>query len=536
MKRCQCVMLAMLCGIMTGAAGVAQDSPKEAAKASYTEALSSEKGGNLLEALRLYNRALLLDPELADACEHLVTLIRFRTTDWSMDARQEARTIFNATRDQYKLQASLHPDKAVFQWALGLFDNSIIQQDAERYFRTARSLEPGFSKASISLASTLALRGDSAGAREVLHQAFDLNPRDADVVAAYAQSIDSSSLDLRRQLVESLRTLAPEHPAGAELLSRLAVDEGDLKARIADLERVKVLYPPGETNATEWYMRFLFDAYNRTEPIKALTLAQEMTKITPAGDTRKDWQFFARYADTIVQARALADRKSYAEVSKLLKDAQLPYLVSPDPQTLLEADAANFSGGPAKAYQILTRAMALEPSDALPPVITRFATQLKKTPAQVEQDIWNIRRKNSSPFEGFSATSAVDKTRIKLSDYRGRVVLIYFWRPESKDCRDQMPELQKMLDKYRPQGLALITINTSIFQESLARMIMSHYGFVDVYPPDPFWISQHYYLPSIPTSVLLDRQGKAVFYPAFWGYDPRHTFELEVEALLARTK
>jgi Flp pilus assembly protein TadD/thiol-disulfide isomerase/thioredoxin len=445
-----------------------------------------------------------------------------------------ARSILQSTRNLYTLQASLFPNKAIYQWALGQLDVSLTQEAAERYYRKAVALDAGFTRAILSLASTLAYRGDLAGAQECLRKASQALPKDTAVLAAYAHYVGDSNADLRKKLTDRLLDLSPTHAAGAELLSRIAVDEPDLTARIATLERLKILYPPNEVDTTEWYVRFLFDAYNRTDPVQALALAQEMVKIMPAGDAQKDWHDFERYADLMLQARMLLDRQSYAEAAKLLNTAKPPYLVSPDPQTLLQAKAADLAGNPGSAYQIVARALALQPSDALPSVLAQYAGKLKKTPAQVEQDIWNIRRKNSDSFEDFTLIAYRDAKKVRLSDYRGRVILLTFWNQDSADCRDEFPHLQKILDKYGPQGLTIITINVQPREDAIASVLMGHYGFVSLRVPDAEWATAQYRLAALPANVLIDRQGRAVFWPAFWGFDPRHAFVLELQALLAR--
>jgi thiol-disulfide isomerase/thioredoxin len=486
-------------------------------------------------ALRAFNQAVTLDQDFVDACAQLAeTAKAMMGPSLSFSAVTLASTIMQSTRALYALQASLFPNKAIYQWALGQFDVSQTQEDAERYYRKAVALDAGFTKAILSLASTLAYRGDLAGAQECLRKANETKPKDLDVLAAYAKYVGDSNPELRRKLTDQLLELSPTHAAGAELLSRIAVDEPILVARIATLERLKILYPPNEVETTEWYMRFLFDAYNRTDPIMALALAQEMFKITPAGDAQKDWDDFMHYAGAMLQARTLVDRKSYADAAKLLNNAKPPYLVSPDPQAMLQAKAADLAGNPAGAYQIVARTLALQPSDALPAALAQYAGKLKKTPAQVEQDIWNIRRKNSDSFQEFTLTAYRDAKKVKLSEYRGRVVLLNFWHQDSADCRDEFPQLQKMLDKYGTQGLTVITINVQPKQDAIALVFTAHYGFVSLRVPDADWANRQYGIDASPTNVLIDRQGRAVFWPAFWGYDPRHEFELELQALLAR--
>ncbi len=130
------------------------------------------------------------------------------------------QTILENARAHYEQQSALHPDKAFYQWALGECDDSISQEDAERHFREALTLDSKYVSASLSLASTLALRGDATGARDELRHAFALAPRDPEVLVAYSESLDSSDPVLRRKLIDSPLELSPRHPACAELLFR----------------------------------------------------------------------------------------------------------------------------------------------------------------------------------------------------------------------------------------------------------------------------------------------------------------------------
>jgi Tfp pilus assembly protein PilF/peroxiredoxin len=542
-------MFALACGAAFSIVGAAQSKPKPEARTAYEWGMEYLRQGNMSAALRAFNQAVTLDQDYVEACAQLAETAKAMQNGGgggggrfggaadggaAADARILARSILQSTHNLYTLQASLFPNQAIYQWALGQLDASQTQENAESYYRKAVALDAGFTKAILSLASTLTFRGDLAGAQELLRKASEALPNDPDVLAAYAQYVGDSNPDLRRKLTDRLLELSPAHAAGAELLSRISVDESDLTARIATLERLKILYPPNEVDATEWYMRFLFDAYNRTDPIMALALAQEMVKITPAGNAQKDWHDFMSYAELMLQAHTLLDRKSYSDVAKLLNNAKPPYLVSPDPQTLLQAKAADLTGDTAGAYQIVGRTLALQPSDALPAALAQYAGKLKKTPAQVEQDIWNIRRKNSDSFKDFTLTAYRDAKKVKLSDYRGRVVLLNFWVMDSADCRDEFPELQKMLDKYGPQGFTVIAINVQPRQDAIASVFTSHYGFVSLRAPDAYWANSQYGVDALPSNVLIDRQGRAVFWPAFWGFDPRHEFELELQALLAR--
>jgi thiol-disulfide isomerase/thioredoxin len=519
-----------------GTFSAGQNLPREEAKAEYESGLAFQRAGNTAAALDAFGRAVRLDPDYVEACAQLANAAKAAQRS-RLGARAQTKpapdTTLREFRALYASLAAASPDKAVYQWAQGQFDESETQEAAESYYRKAVALDAGFVPAHLSLATTLTYRGDLAGARHYLQNAYELDPEDPDVLAAYAQRVGESDYPLYCKLTDGFLRRFPGHSAGCELLSRMSVHEGNLTARIADLERLKNMYPPSVNSSSEWYMRFLLDAYNRTDPPKALSLAQEMSIIVPSRNTQREWQDSARYEQNLVTARALMDRGLYATAAEQLNGWTTPYLVSPDPQSLLQAEALAKAGKPKQAYKLLVDAMAAEPSDSLRPALLRYGKQLKKTQAQVEQDVWSRMVDFSSSIKNFKLTN-LDGKQVRLPDYRGRVVLLNFWDPMSAACREEFPIMQRMLDKYGTQGLVIIAINVRPAQDAIAGVVMRHYGFVALRVPDSQWVLKNYYIDTTPANILIDRRGRAFFRPAFWGYDPRHAFELMVETLLSR--
>lgn len=48
---------------------------------------------------------------------------------------------------------------------------------------------------------------------------------------------------------------------------------------------------------------------------------------------------------------------------------------------------------------------------------------------------------------------------LNLADYRGKIVVLDFWATWCAPCRDEIPHLVQLQDKYRDQGLQLVGIS-----------------------------------------------------------------------------
>jgi len=112
---------------------------------------------------------------------------------------------------------------------------------------------------------------------------------------------------------------------------------------------------------------------------------------------------------------------------------------------------------------------------------------------------------------------------VSLSDYRGGWVLINYWATWCAPCRKEMPELSALHDErddLTVLGLAFEDTDDSAFEEFLAEFHASYPILrVDVYqPPEPFGAPK-----VLPTTIILDREGKAV--KAFLGPVTREAIE-----------
>src|SRR5580704_18781688 len=59
--------------------------------------------------------------------------------------------------------------------------------------------------------------------------------------------------------------------------------------------------------------------------------------------------------------------------------------------------------------------------------------------------------------------------RVRLSDYRGKVVVLNFWATWCAPCRDEIPMLVEMEKEYRSRGV--VFIGASLDEERTSRQI-----------------------------------------------------------------
>ena len=107
---------------------------------------------------------------------------------------------------------------------------------------------------------------------------------------------------------------------------------------------------------------------------------------------------------------------------------------------------------------------------------------------------------------------------LRLAELRGKVVLINFWASWCGPCRQEMPILDRIHQRYEPTGFSVIGINVES-DPTKARKIADRAGleFPLVLDQDQ-QVSKAYDVQAMPYTVLVDRDGKVRYIHA--GYKP----------------
>ena len=96
---------------------------------------------------------------------------------------------------------------------------------------------------------------------------------------------------------------------------------------------------------------------------------------------------------------------------------------------------------------------------------------------------------------------------IALGRFEGKITLVNFWASWCVPCRDELPALQTLYEKYRDQDFEIIGINIDK-QKRNAQTSVERYGLSYTILLDPdSTIIRRYKGQSMPSSYLMDGQG-----------------------------
>ncbi len=101
--------------------------------------------------------------------------------------------------------------------------------------------------------------------------------------------------------------------------------------------------------------------------------------------------------------------------------------------------------------------------------------------------------------------------KVRLSDYRGKVVLLNFWATWCGPCRQELPTVAKLYGEFKDSGLVVFGVNDE--DKSTARKYLEKEGLALPFLDDSSQKAHRlYHVNAIPTVFLIDPQGKVVKY------------------------
>jgi thiol-disulfide isomerase/thioredoxin len=106
----------------------------------------------------------------------------------------------------------------------------------------------------------------------------------------------------------------------------------------------------------------------------------------------------------------------------------------------------------------------------------------------------------------------LDGTKFEVESRRGKVVLLNLWATWCGPCREEIPELQEIHNRYAPKNFEVIGVSVDESGiESVREFVRDHEMTYPVVLDAESKLANLFQTSMIPTSVVLDRNGRIVW-------------------------
>lgn len=137
----------------------------------------------------------------------------------------------------------------------------------------------------------------------------------------------------------------------------------------------------------------------------------------------------------------------------------------------------------------------------------------------------------ATPAPDFTLKSSTGEN-IKLSELRGNVVMVNFWASWCGPCRQEMPILQQLYDRYQDMGFVLLGVNVDEESALADKMLKDIPVNFPVLYDNENSVSKQYQVKAMPSTFMVDRDGTIRFLHK--GYKPGYEddYQQQIRTLL----
>lgn len=372
------------------------------------------------------------------------------------------------------------------------------------------------------------------------------------------------------QRIEKCRAFVKDHPqhqATADVLESLSdalIEKGGFDpAELVDCLEAKAQLEDESSLPTELVERYHLkhdlpiDSGLRLLELSRERLAQDEKELALESDERrrewmelriayrraKTYAFEARLylRDGRVDPAMESLERGHAETTKLAKDIVLRDAAGKPVRTMaagvleelhvLSAKAQYGKGDEAAARESLGQALGFMDDLEIRGMYDRLRDSLKLSTGK--EQVVSVA---AEPAQAFALEDLQGKT-VKLSDYRGKVVLVTFWATWCGPCKKEMPELQKFQEANKDKGVVVLAVNIDDFnsRSKIKPFLDKNNLKVKVLLEKPEQLTAYNYR-SIPALYVVDREGRIAH--ARTGYDPqlKEKLQHEIKAIVEAKK
>ncbi|WP_411955037.1 redoxin domain-containing protein [Alkalibacillus sp. S2W] len=138
-------------------------------------------------------------------------------------------------------------------------------------------------------------------------------------------------------------------------------------------------------------------------------------------------------------------------------------------------------------------------------IIDHFEVFDSTSPAEITEGHTN------SEFDEDSAPNfklnKLDDGSLELNELQGKGVVVNFWASWCKPCRNEMPAIQKVYERYKEDGLVVIAINVDESEDTITDFLE---GFPEIDFPillNDGQVMEDYMVMNLPTTYFINPDG-----------------------------
>jgi peroxiredoxin len=104
----------------------------------------------------------------------------------------------------------------------------------------------------------------------------------------------------------------------------------------------------------------------------------------------------------------------------------------------------------------------------------------------------------------------LDGRSVRLSDYKGRTIVLYFMATWCPECRGAIPQLKEIYSSYNARGLVLLAINVMESKDKVAAFSRKYNLPYPVLLDEDGKVYRSYGVGGVPVKALVDRNGRII--------------------------
>lgn len=113
-------------------------------------------------------------------------------------------------------------------------------------------------------------------------------------------------------------------------------------------------------------------------------------------------------------------------------------------------------------------------------------------------------------FSTSSISDVYDINKFDIKNYKGQVIYLDFWASWCKPCQKSFPWMNDINQRFQPQKFKVITINLDQETSAMNKFLNKIKAEFDIFHDPTGNIAENFKLEAMPTSYLINREGKVV--------------------------